>query len=500
MRRVIGGLCVVLAFSACAGAAGVSLTDLESGKSELLDGIIRSSPSGNERNYYLALKDFYAGRLAESQADLVSVSTPSFPPAAWLKNYLAEIQPLQIRMETAESEHFIVKALPKEKFLSRYALSALEKAYQRIGSRLGNFPDGKMIVEIYPDQQSFSAASTLSKETLDRSGAIGICKFRRLMILSPEQLAFGYPWLDTLSHEYTHFLVNRMSSARCPLWLHEGIARYFETVWREDEPQFMNPGSRTELVKAGKEGQLISFSRMEPSMVYLDDQEQVSLAFSEVAHAVHFITALKAEGAVRNILLELAAGKTRDESFRSVLGLSSSEFESRWREFLKNEDLQESPGAMTGKVIVGKADELEELIGTNIRGHVRLGDRFRMNGKSAMALVQYDKALKLEPSNPVVLTKSARVLLSLGQGKEALGRLEDSMRENPAYAPAFLLFGAESAKKGQWRKAYDAAFSANAVNPFDPEAHRIMAESAENLGKSGEAASERAVWQSLGQQ
>ena len=107
------------------------------------------------------------------------------------------------------------------------------------------------------------------------------------MIISPQQLAFGYRWLDTLAHEYAHYLVNLLSAGRCQLWMHEGIAKYLETRWRLNDPEFLTPGNRTELARAVKDDYLVPFSRMAPSMVYLKDQTEVRKAFSE-GHAVDF--------------------------------------------------------------------------------------------------------------------------------------------------------------------------------------------------------------------
>src|SRR6185436_16415221 len=100
----------------------------------------------------------------------------------------------------------------------------------------GHRPEGKIRVEIYPNKEDFSKASTLSLETLERSGAIGICKFHRLMIMTPQALPIGYRWLDALSHEYIHLTVNEMSASKAELWLHEGTARYFETAYRSQPP------------------------------------------------------------------------------------------------------------------------------------------------------------------------------------------------------------------------------------------------------------------------
>src|SRR5262249_44416827 len=88
-------------------------------------------------------------------------------------------------LKPPETPHFTIYTPPDQEFLAIYAGETLEKVGDTIEKRLGHRPNHKVTVEIYPTRESFSAASTLSLETLERSGAIGICKFHRLMIMTP---------------------------------------------------------------------------------------------------------------------------------------------------------------------------------------------------------------------------------------------------------------------------------------------------------------------------
>ena len=44
------------------------------------------------------------------------------------------------------------------------------------------------------------------------SGTIAICKYNKLMFTSPKAMLRGYEWLDTLSHEYVHFVISVISN------------------------------------------------------------------------------------------------------------------------------------------------------------------------------------------------------------------------------------------------------------------------------------------------
>ena len=52
------------------------------------------------------------------------------------------------------------------------------------------------------------------------------------MLLSPKALLKGYDWLDTAAHEYTHHVLTQKSRNRAPIWLQEGLAKWFEDDWR----------------------------------------------------------------------------------------------------------------------------------------------------------------------------------------------------------------------------------------------------------------------------
>ena len=74
--------------------------------------------------------------------------------------------------------------------------------------------------------------SPLTETDIETTGTIALSKYNKLMVVSPRATIFGYPWMDTLAHEYTHLVVSRISNDAVPVWLQEGIARYEQTRWR----------------------------------------------------------------------------------------------------------------------------------------------------------------------------------------------------------------------------------------------------------------------------
>ena len=53
--------------------------------------------------------------------------------------------------------------------------------------------------------------SPLTEDEIETTGTIALSKYNKLMVVSPRATLFGYPWMDTLAHEYTHLVVSRGS-------------------------------------------------------------------------------------------------------------------------------------------------------------------------------------------------------------------------------------------------------------------------------------------------
>lgn len=386
-----------------------------------------------------------------------------------------------------ESKNFDFYVPPDQTFLVNYALPALEKTVQHYEKVFGR-ASGKIRVEIYPTKESFSAASTLSMEILKRSGAIGICKFHRLMILSPRALPLGYRWMDALSHEYTHLLVNELSWSKAELWLHEGTARYFDTTFRTDPPVYLSPHQKTKLLEAMEDGTLVTFKRMSPSLVYLKNQDEVSLAFSQVSYAVGQIIQRKGPKKFKNFLKSLRK-KPFSVAFKNLMKMNKLEFQENLKNWMAEENWEKTKGTMSDDVRFEQLDE-DEVIGASVKGRIRLGDRMRKKRLFDAALIEYKKALQEEPENAIILLKTARTHLALNQTQKAIENLQHAVQNNPNYGTPHLVLATLVSP----REARSLLETANDINPFDPTIHKLLAEVYEKLGEKDKAKMERDVY------
>lgn len=426
----------------------------------------------------------YAQALKEAEKNPGQVSP-------WLVDYLKGLNQVFPPLVRFESEHFILWTPPGQEFLADYVLPSLEKTADHLEKTFAYRPKGKIRVEIYPNKEDFSVASTLSLETLERSGAIGICKFHRLMVMSPQSLPIGYRWLDALSHEYLHLNINELSESRCELWLHEGTARYFETSYRIQPPAFLTPDQKTKLLEAQEKKTLVPFARMSPSMVYLKDQEEVSLAFAQVSHAVSVMVRDRGTKQFVAFLMSLRK-KPFAAAFQSAYGVKPLEFEKQWQEALGKEKWEKSKGTMSDEVRFTNIDE-STAIGADAQGQVRLGDRMRKQNLFEAALIQYEKALEAEPDNAIILLKAAKTNLALKQTEAAISLLRRATVKNPNYITPHV----ELALLAGPEEALPHLMEAISINPFDPRIHKRLAEIYQAQGKTQDAERENEVFKKL---
>ena len=365
-----------------------------------------------------------------------------------------------------------------------------------------------MRVEIAPDAAAFNAISTLSRRDIEETGAVGICKFNKIMIISPRVLLQGYRWLDSLSHEYSHYLIVAASDNKAPIWLHEGLARFYETLWRRADKSkaaadYLSPANRTLLAQALEKNRFVGFKKMEPSLIYLETPEQVQLAYAEAASAVDFLVQKKGDGAARDLLVEVKSRPT-PEAIEKLLGKPYAAFETEWKDFLKAKQLKEVEGSRVRrlKVVEGQkqdeeAGELKEIQSAVARNRAYLGDQLLERGKTVAATEEYRRALQASPRSPIILGKLARVLIKQARYQEALPHLQKALEVDPDSVGAYVQLGRLHNAGKEFAAAKADLEEALQINPFNPEIYRLIADAYTALGEADKAKQARSALERL---
>jgi tetratricopeptide (TPR) repeat protein len=325
------------------------------------------------------------------------------------------------------------------------------------------------------------------------------------MLLSPRNLARGYRWTDALSHEYIHYLLVHLSGNRAPIWLHEGIAKYFEDVWRLPQSAWLSRRTESLLAHALKHNSFVGFKNMEPSLVKLDTTYQVQLAYAEAASAIDFIMQRAGSKDLARMLRELRQtdedGAT--EAMARMLGLEFNQFQEQWRQFLATKKLQEHEGVHLPRFELKEAtkpaaDDLrQEIQSTAARMHAQLGDRLRQRGHTQAAGQEYSRALDKDPYSPYLLNKLAAVLMAQGQWPQALPSLQRAQMLDADYATTYTNLGRLHTALQAYDQARLALWEAVQINPFDPAIHFHLAESYRQLGQTDKAQQEQQLFERL---
>ena len=400
-----------------------------------------------------------------------------------------------------ESRHFLISLDERQDaILADYLMDTLEKTYQIMAEKYGFQSQEKIRIEVFPDAKAFSFTSTLSPRDIEVTGAVGLAKFNKLMVLSPKALVYGYRWLDAISHEFMHYVMVRLTANKAPIWFHEGLAKYEETRWRNGS-SYLSSLYQTLLARALADGKLITFGRMEPSLIKLETPEDVHLAYAQAASAIDFIISKVGHEGLKRVMTRMAASRERgaSEAIQEVLGLKFNEFENQWKEYLASKGLKEVVGVHVRryKIKEGRADEerldMSEIKSMVSRNRAHLGDLLHERGKKEAAVLEYRRALADANDSVPILNRLSNVLISLGKDEEALEMLKRAQEFSPDHPNIYAHMGKIYLKFKDYKRAEEAFQASVQINPFNPEVHFGLATALEVQGDQAAGLKEREI-------
>lgn len=453
----------------------------------VVDGLLARDPRDREARSLEAHVLFFEGAYDEARKRLADLEARgAFPDLVRATAEAAR------DFRSRESGSFRLSWVnPRDEVLAEGALEALEAAREAVGRELGFYPEGRVRVEVYPTVASFTSVSTLTREEVETSGTIGLCKFDRLMITSPRATLWGYRWRDTLCHEYVHLALYRLTHGLAPIWVHEGIAKYLEGSWR-GAPGELDPSSAALLARRFGEGTLIPLEAMSPSVAKLPSAEDTSLAFAQVGTMMSFLVERKGSGALGRLLAEIGSGRSDREALEAVWGDGFAAFEAAWREWVAG-----LPAAREEVQVIGlrlaehgakEDEEPGEVRDPEARDYLRLGDMLRARGRMAAAGAEYAKAYGQAPEAPGVASRHALGLLESGAFGDALSVAEQALRFYPDLAVLWERRGEALLGLGRTAEASAALREVLEINPFHLPARRGLLEASRRSGDSAEAA------------
>jgi tetratricopeptide (TPR) repeat protein len=416
------------------------------------------------------------------------------------------------------TEGFVAVRSPRGRFIVHHAPGpdsaiaglageVLDAAWEANGLDLGLRPADPIRVELLAAPADLAKLSPLTEADIETTGTIALSKYNKLMVVSPRATIFGYTWMDTLAHEYTHLVVSRLAHDTVPVWLQEGLARFQQTRWRSPPELRLSATEQALLAAALKKGRLIGFDAMHPSMAKLPSQDAAALAYAEVYTLVAWLHGKVGYPGLRALLLAQRDGKSARRAVAEALGMAWPAVERAWQAHLRAQQPPAAPRA--GRPIrfdrggVDSENVGLEQVGARARKHARLGGMLRARRMLEAAAIQYEKALALGPE-PFVAGKLARTLVELGQsGPDAAARIARAVElttplvaADPHDAVAAVTLGLARAARREWPGAVAAFEQALRVSPFDPATRCGLAEAYDQTSDP-RAARERAACDQL---
>ncbi len=372
--------------------------------------------------------------------------------------------------------HFIIRYAPgPDEAIAQLAGDVLDAAHERIGADLGFTPSDPIRIELLGAPSDLAKLSPLSEAEIETTGTIALSKYNKLMVVSPRATMFGYPWMDTLAHEYTHLVVSRISFDTVPVWLQEGLARFEQVRWRAAPGVTMSVAEQSLLSAALRKGRLITFDEMHPSMAKLPSQEAAALAYAEVYALVGWMHQKVGYAGLQQMLIRQRDGETTKHAVAEVLGTTWGQVEIAWKNSLRAIDATVKPGKPNHSrgIRFGKGGKDSDNVGLDhlsktAQKFARLGGMLRAKGRLAAAAIEYEKALAADPTDSFIAGKLARTLVEQGEFDRAAEVASPLLAKDQEDAVAAVTVGVARTAQKDFAGAAAAFELALRISPFDP--------------------------------
>jgi len=250
------------------------------------------------------------------------------PGDAHLRGFIAKLKAeaaSEKGMGRAEGANFTVRYEGGENAVTGHVIGLLlEEAYHKVGSDLDFYPDDRIEAVLYLKEQFRDVTGSPSWAGAIYDGRIkvpagGVTDKSALL----EKVLF---------HEYTHAVVHRLSGARAPVWLNEGLAQIEEG---KDDGGQRAALKRFAVEIKGKGGGVNVLRRLEGSFMGLDSN-QAAWAYLLSLSATQYLTREFGVFSARRVLENLRDGKGLDEAVYDALSISYDNFCDAWLTSLKN--------------------------------------------------------------------------------------------------------------------------------------------------------------------
>jgi len=227
-------------------------------------------------------------------------------------NHMSKDHVEKVLNNNLQTELFAFYCSDKDTTVLKEIKKTLEDNHERLCSELENSYRFQIVVEIYPDQESYNEALTDKSVT----GSPACSGNRRIQLVSPNSpiRIAGIPYEDRLLmvvHEYVHLMLNEINDS-LPIWITEGVASYLGS-----------PNGGYDRICSLVFGQLpeISLENLYSNYAHLSAPDIYSFS------AIRFIA--------NHFGLKILNRLIRDPvNLHNILGVNLKEFDNEWNGFI----------------------------------------------------------------------------------------------------------------------------------------------------------------------
>ncbi len=244
----------------------------------------------------------------------------------WRENQLFLQKRINEKYHIREEGNFSYVLHPEEEgVLGPYLKRIYESSYKELGAKYGVYPDCKVRVECFERFGDFSVRTIGYKGF----GALGACFGCLITSVSPgaPELRSQFSWRVTARHEFSHVLHLKLSKARVPRWLTEGMAVYEEIAMDPANDRRME----RELHAALQNNSIFPLTELNSAF----RSNKILFGYYQGGLIVRYLAQEYDFGKLVELVKAYADDKSTAQIFSQVLGLEAKTFDARFRRYVE---------------------------------------------------------------------------------------------------------------------------------------------------------------------
>jgi len=225
------------------------------------------------------------------------------------------------KLDPYADEHFIIRYKQEEskQIGSGFEIREyLRQAWRAVSQEFGYYPDQKVVVLLYSEDEYRELSETPAWTAGHFDGKIRLPAYRdKTNVRELNKVVW---------HELTHFFVRDLSRGQCPSWLNEGLAQHEENKVKKIDLALFR-----EVVRSGS---LLSMDALETGLSDSAGGEEAALFYQQSFVFTQNLISRYRMFKIKQLLGAYGKGKTTEEAFKQVFGVSARVFDAKWRKSL----------------------------------------------------------------------------------------------------------------------------------------------------------------------